>query len=97
MGLTMKCPNCGLENASGAKFCANCGTALGGIPYPAPDPYQNQPQFRPQGAMPGSGNSLAKNIGIGCLIAVVIFLLLGLSCTRACFRVGRINSHSRYY
>lgn len=32
-----------------------------------------------------------KTIGLGCLIALVIFLFIGLSCTRACFR-GR-----RYY
>jgi class 3 adenylate cyclase/tetratricopeptide (TPR) repeat protein len=28
------CPNCGSENAPGAKFCSECGTALAGAPAP---------------------------------------------------------------
>lgn len=36
---------------------------------------------------------MTKNIAIGCLLAVVIFLFVGLSCTRACFRFG----HRRPY
>lgn len=35
---------------------------------------------------------MAKNIGIGCLIAIAIVLLFGLSCTRACF--GFRHRHS---
>ncbi|OQY99434.1 MAG: hypothetical protein B6D41_01510 [Chloroflexi bacterium UTCFX4] len=38
----MNCPNCGFQNREDAKFCSNCGRALGGIlpaqaaqaPYP---------------------------------------------------------------
>jgi len=85
----MHCPNCGLANPDNAKFCANCGTAFGG-PSQFPS-NQSQPQY--QAPIPtGSGNRVAKNIGIGCLIAIAIVLLFGLSCTRACF--GFRHRHS---
>jgi hypothetical protein len=73
----MHCPNCGLANDNNARFCANCGT-----PFSNPQP-QNYP-------VPATGgNSTAKNIGIGCLIAVGIFLFVGISCTRSCFGLRR--------
>lgn len=95
----MTCPNCGSANADDAKFCWNCGTALSGAaqpqgPYQSPSyqtqnaPYQGQSQFQP--TAPG-GRSVGKNIAIGCLVAVIIVFLFGLSCMRACF--GR----RRYY
>lgn len=39
-----------------------------------------------------------KGVGLGCLIAIVIILLFGLSCTRACYRFGhgRVHIHRRY-
>ncbi len=86
----MTCPNCGLANQDNAKFCANCGTALGSYASQPYNPYPGQPQYQ-QPAPPPGGQSVAKNIAIGCLIAVVIVILFGLSCTRACFR------HRRYY
>jgi uncharacterized membrane protein YvbJ len=82
----MTCPNCGLANTAGARFCANCGTPLEG----AAPPYQGQIQYQPPGPPPAR-QSLGKNIAIGCLIAVLIVIVFGLSCTRACFR------HRRYY
>jgi hypothetical protein len=92
----MTCPNCGLANPDTAKFCANCGTPFTAAPppqqsyNPAPsNSYPNQPQYQ-QTPPPGS-NSMGKNIAIGCLIAVLVVILFGLSCTRACFR------HRRYY
>jgi uncharacterized membrane protein YvbJ len=86
----MTCPNCGVANPDGARFCANCGTQFAAAQPPSYTPYPNQPQYQP--APPaGGGNSIGKNIAIGCLIAVVIVILFGLSCTRACFR------HRRYY
>ena len=39
-GLAASCPSCGTENPPGAKFCIECGTALGGTaaaPAPADD------------------------------------------------------------
>lgn len=91
----MTCPNCGLANADNAKFCANCGTSLGSSTSPPSNPYPSQPQYQqplpPQPMQPPGGQSVAKNIAIGCLVAVVIVILFGLSCTRACFR------HRRYY
>jgi hypothetical protein len=44
--------------------------------------------------MPPARNSVGKNIAIGCLVAVLIVILFGLSCTRACF--GR-RRYYRYY
>src|SRR5579875_2683805 len=86
----MTCPNCGSANPDGAKFCWNCGTALGGAPQPPTYQYQGQSQYQPAAPPPG-GRSVGKNIAIGCLVAVIIVILFGLSCTRACF--GR----RRYY
>jgi class 3 adenylate cyclase/tetratricopeptide (TPR) repeat protein len=34
--LSSLCPSCGTENPPGAKFCIECGTALGASPAPAP-------------------------------------------------------------
>jgi class 3 adenylate cyclase/tetratricopeptide (TPR) repeat protein len=31
-----RCPNCGAENPAGAKFCIECGTALGAVPAEPP-------------------------------------------------------------
>ncbi len=84
----MYCPNCGSMNEDGAKFCSNCGTPLNAAsqfdPHPNLDPLSSgtgpyQPESRP------AGNSIAKNIGIGCLVAVIVIFFIGLSCTRACF------------
>src|SRR4051812_6786226 len=95
--MIMNCPNCGLANPETAKFCANCGTPFGSAP--APDGFQSQSQS--QSSMPNlmdaptrgvpraAGRStFMRNLGLGCLLAVVIFLLLGFSCVRACFRMG---------
>jgi uncharacterized membrane protein YvbJ len=87
----MTCPNCGLANPDNARFCANCGTTLAGVPPQQPyPPPQNQWQMQPMAPR----NSVGKNIAIGCLVAVLIVILFGLSCTRACF--GR-RRYYRYY
>jgi uncharacterized membrane protein YvbJ len=100
----MTCPNCGLANPDNAKFCGNCGTSFSNVPPPSSGQYQTQSQgpqapgpyrFEGAGANRG-GNSVAKNIGLGCLIAVIIFMVLGLSCTRACFGHRRAYYHPRY-
>lgn len=99
----MNCPNCGLANPDSAKFCSNCGTSFAS-PHPSAAQYQSQSQsqapptpgpYQFEGANRG-GNSLARNIGLGCLIAVIIFLFLGLSCTRACFGHRRASYYHRY-
>lgn len=90
----MNCPNCGLANPDNAHFCANCGTTLvGGAspPYTAPP---NQWQYQPS-MPPPARSSVGKNIAIGCLVAVLIVILFGLSCTRACF--GRRRYYRHYY
>ncbi|MBV8551118.1 MAG: zinc-ribbon domain-containing protein [Acidobacteriaceae bacterium] len=86
----MTCPNCGLQNAGNARFCANCGTPLNaGVPVDAGG------RVNP----PGGSLSPAKAIGLGCLIIVVLFLLFGLSCARSCFfpRHHRIYIRRVYY
>ncbi|MFL6354183.1 MAG: zinc-ribbon domain-containing protein [Bryobacteraceae bacterium] len=86
----MNCPNCGLANSNSAKFCANCGTAFTSGSTPTANSYEPQ---SPQGwrTTVTGRNSLMKNLGLGCLIVLLIFFFFGLSCTRACFR------HRRYY
>jgi hypothetical protein len=105
----MYCPNCGAENEGAAKFCANCGTTLAAVPAnpPAPPSYQQPPAYQappfqqptyqqPPGVMGAGGSSIAKNIGIGCLIAIALFFFVGLSCTRACFGLRRASRIIRY-
>jgi len=85
----MNCPNCGLANSAGAKFCANCGTLLDAPSQPfnaSQSQYQSPPGYQASAPYQApSRSSLGKNIGIGCLVVVLIILFLGLSCTRACF------------
>jgi len=88
--LNMNCLNCGLAHPNDAKFCANCGTRFPNASDPQQTSYQPQgPQNWPR-TVPGR-NSVMRNIGLGCLVVLLIFLFFGLSCTRACFR------HRRYY
>jgi len=44
----------------------------------------------------GGGNSVAKNVGIGCLIAIALVFFVGLSCTRACFGLRHASRIIRY-
>ena len=58
----MFCPNCGTQNADGAKFCSGCGAPLGAQQpqqqyqqpqqpqqqYQQPRQQYQQPQYRPQ-------------------------------------------------
>src|SRR5689334_2811276 len=102
----MFCPNCGLEHPDTAKFCSNCGTPFGSGPVPPSDfagsqrPAQTPyPMGMRQGTMAAANkNTTTRNIAVGCLIALLIVLFFGLSCTRACFRMGhgRANIHRRY-
>ncbi|MGI8959655.1 MAG: zinc-ribbon domain-containing protein [Bryobacteraceae bacterium] len=86
----MNCPNCGLANSDDAKFCANCGTRFATASDPRQTSYQPQYAQESPRTVPAR-NSVMRNIGLGCLVALLIFFFLGLSCTRACFR------HRRYY
>ncbi|MBV9403981.1 MAG: zinc-ribbon domain-containing protein [Acidobacteriaceae bacterium] len=103
----MHCPNCGLENQPAAKFCANCGTSFANAKPSSAASQQSQSQYQAASSYPtpsapyraSNGRSLGKNIAFGCLIAVVIFLIFSISCTRACFgwRHGRYSIHRHYY
>lgn len=86
----MTCPNCGLSNADNVKFCGNCGTPLAA----SSNSYQTTslPYQPPAAPSSSSTNSLGKNIALGCLIVLAIFIFMGLSCTRACLGIG----HRRY-
>lgn len=91
----MRCPNCGLDNPSNAKFCSNCGTSF--VSPPAgqqPGAYYNQTAYSQTPA--SQPNPVWKTVGIGCLVVALVFLALGLSCTRACFHMHRY-AHHRYY
>ncbi|MBV8708008.1 MAG: hypothetical protein JO182_23905 [Acidobacteriaceae bacterium] len=99
-----------MANPDTAKFCGNCGTLLGTstsppqsgsypsqAQYQAPPPYQASGPYRAPSATPG-GSTMGRKIGLGCLIALIVFLFFGLSCTRACFglRHTRVYQHRRY-
>jgi uncharacterized membrane protein YvbJ len=102
----MNCPNCGLPNPDTAKFCSNCGTSFVNAPpppygtqqtYQAPSPtFQNPSQYLPPPTPGPAKSSLGRNIGLGCLILLAIFLFLGLSCTRACFGLRHHRYVTRY-
>jgi uncharacterized membrane protein YvbJ len=84
----MNCPNCGLANPDNARFCANCGTSFTNTPPQSQFQSQSQAPYPAPYQMEGRGgrrNSLGRNIGLGCLIFVLLFFFFGLSCTRACF------------
>lgn len=102
----MNCPNCGLQNAPGARFCANCGTGLDQAPPAGGQSYSNQGYTNQPYSPPGrSGFTLggrpmtpARTIGLGCLIIVLLFFFFGLSCMRACFfprHYYRVYQHRR--
>jgi class 3 adenylate cyclase/tetratricopeptide (TPR) repeat protein len=55
--LATKCPSCGTENPPGAKFCIECGTALGGGAAVAPQPGATPP-VSPTGTPGGHGGEL---------------------------------------
>lgn len=92
VSLSMNCPNCGLSNADNAKFCANCGTPLGTTPQPPQPSYQPPPTYQSPGIV-REKNPVMKNVGLGCLIVLLILLFVGFSCTRACFRGRRYYRH----
>ena len=78
----MKCTNCGTENASGARFCSNCGRTLS-APAAATTPPANVPAAppgRPASPGPAGGGGMRVTpamlaIGGGAL-AVLIGLLV---------------------
>src|SRR5579875_2484819 len=107
----MTCPNCGLENPPGARFCGNCGTSFTGGPMPPPPPPPNayydptgssynqssQPYNMTSGWNSGGQRmSFGRAIGMGCLLVVVLFFLFFFSCTRACLRPRSYYRYMQY-
>ncbi|MBV9613389.1 MAG: hypothetical protein JO091_13020 [Acidobacteriaceae bacterium] len=80
-----------MANRDNAKFCSNCGTQFDAASSQWQTPYRPQP---PQASPAGGQNSTLRNIALGCGIVLLIFILFGLSCTRACF--GRRRYYRRY-
>lgn len=78
---TMPCPKCGTPNRAGARFCARCGTTLGGATQPQPPP---SPAFTPVSSTaparpPGGATRLYKTtsyviIAIAGIAAVCVLL-----------------------
>jgi hypothetical protein len=58
-----------------------------GPPYQAPGPYRMGPRRSP-----------AQNFALGCLIALLVFMVLTVSCTRSCLGLRHFRSHAyRHY
>lgn len=80
----MYCPNCGMNNADGVTFCANCGSQLENQQapqqpeYQAPyQPYPSQPAYNaapaPKASVPGKGLGIASLI-LGIISIVTLCL-----------------------
>ncbi len=74
---TVKCSNCGFENAAGLSFCTNCGNSLQQSSS-LPPTYLNQPPPTMTGNMQpppakkgGAGKKLAVFGGLGCLALTI--------------------------
>jgi hypothetical protein len=100
-GAAKFCANCGTTLGPGT---ANPAAPPPSAQYQPPPSYQapnyqqqgyQQPGYQAQGPI-GGGNSMGKNIGIGCLVAVALVFFVGLSCTRACFGLHRASRILRY-
>src|SRR5438270_12886856 len=63
VGITMNCPNCGLANPDGAKFCSNCGTSFGSqaAPHKVEAEYQPPPPFQARAPYQASGAPVTRN------------------------------------
>lgn len=81
----MICPNCGLENISGSRFCKQCGTALSEAPqtqYAPPEPafaQPPQPMYAPPSYAPPSGiqpEKPKKKAKTGLIIGICAGVLL---------------------
>ena len=79
------CPSCGSPTEAGARFCANCGTALhpASPSQPEPPPPGSPPQWSSPG-QPSVGGAARQGFGwaLGCLVLgfalVLVIALLGL-------------------
>ena len=75
--MSVRCSNCGRENADGMKFCTNCGTALAQatIPTPTTSGFNPNPAVTPTVKKSGSGKNLAIFGGLGCLALLILGVL----------------------
>jgi hypothetical protein len=62
------CPECGASNAEGSKYCANCGSALGGVGVDANDGARGVVVF----------TRLLKGVGVIVFLMSAFPLLVGL-------------------
>lgn len=87
----MKCPNCGVVNPSGSRFCNTCGTPLAASPPPPPRPKPSPTPSPQRPSAPGKGQSpLIQSLGrLGLpvtrrqLIGLGIAILTGMIVARA--------------
>ena len=70
----MFCPNCGTQNADGARFCSACGAPLGAQQQQYRQP---QPQYQPQVQQPYAAQPRKKRSPIKRVILVSALLIAG--------------------
>lgn len=75
----MYCPSCGTQNPGEARFCQNCGQALGEnappIP-PEPDSIQTPTQYTPQPPPTQSSPGVWTGVKLGCGMFIVLPILI---------------------
>ncbi len=67
----MNCSNCGQPSETTAVFCPECGVRLKAAPAPPPAPPRVPPVRRER-----RGDKLVKNLGLGCVGVLGLFLVL---------------------
>ena len=70
----MFCPNCGAQNAPGARFCSGCGAPLGSAQRQQPQQQYRKPQF--QRAARAAAGGAAKKAGGGLLKKLLTAVLV---------------------
>ena len=92
----MFCPNCGTQNADGAKFCAKCGAALqSAAPSFAPVNQQSVSEQPVPAAKRGRtyGPQERKKANRLCILSLILGIVIPKNNT-LCFKSGILSSVS---
>lgn len=94
---TIKCPNCGFENAFGLVFCTNCGTSLysrTGDAGPETRERPSQPptvEYRAPNTVSGKSGISPKVLMIGGIAALLLVVIGGVALSAFFYYLGTRN------